>query len=260
MRLIFRNSIHLPVLSLFALIGSTRLSAQTFIDKAQSFLGNIELGLHAGSFIYQGDLTPSKFGSFKTPGFNFSLSASKRLNNFLSARANLVVGKLRGDDAKYSEPEWRQHRNFNFKTSVTEFTGLVVWDVLGNPHQRYGLSPYLFAGAGLSFLRVRRDASALDANYFTNESTLQAGLTTDLARTPPRVIPVFPVGLGVRYPLTNKISLSAETSYRASFSDYIDGFSQSGNPARKDSYHSFSLGIFYKINNTNTLACPVVRQ
>jgi opacity protein-like surface antigen len=259
MRLIFRNSIHVPVLSLFVLIISTRLNAQAFLDKAQSFLSNMEFGLHAGSFIYQGDLTPSKLGSFKTPGFNFSLSASKRINNFLSARANLELGKLRGDDGKYEEPAWRQYRNFNFRTSVTEFTAQVVWDVLGHPNQGSGLSPYLFAGAGFSFLRVRRDASGLDASYFTNESALQAGLTTDLAHTPPRVIPVFPVGLGVRYPLTNKISLSAETSYRASFSDYIDGFSESGNPARKDSYHSLSVGIFYKFNNNNTLACPVIR-
>lgn len=250
MRLIFRNSIHLLVLSL---IGSTTLSAQSLLNK-------LEFGLQAGSFIYQGDLTPSKLGSFRTPGFNIGLSAGTRLNNFLSARANLVLGKLCGDDGRYSEPEWRQHRNFNFNTLVTEFTGQVVWDVLGDPNQRTGLSPYMFAGAGISFLRVRRDATGLDAQYFTNESDLQAGLNTDLARTPPRVIPVFPVGLGVRYPLTSKISLSAETSYRASFSDYIDGFSESGNPARKDNYHSLSVGIFYKFNNTNTLACPVIRQ
>lgn len=223
-------------------------------------LNKMEFGLQAGSFIYQGDLTPSKLGSFRTPGFNLGLSAGMRLNHFLSARANLTFGKLRGDDGKYAQPEWRQHRNFNFKTAVTEFTGQVVWDVLGDPNQRGGISPYVFAGAGLSFLRVTRDASGLDANYFTNESTLQAGLATDLSRTPPRVIPVFPVGLGLRYPLTNKISLNAETAYRATFSDYIDGFSESGNPARKDSYHSISVGIFYKFNNNNTLACPVIRQ
>jgi hypothetical protein len=82
---------------------------QSIEINAQSFLSKLEFGAQAGTFIYQGDLTPARFGSFKTPGWQLGLSASMPLNNFLFARANFLFGEIKGDDASYTHPEWRQH-------------------------------------------------------------------------------------------------------------------------------------------------------
>lgn len=226
---------------------------------AQSILSKLEFGANLGAFIYQGDLTPSRFGSFRTPGLQLGISASMPLNNFLAARANIAFGKLRGDDAKYSSPEWRKHRNLNFRSPVFELSGQVVWNITGDPQNSMGLTPYLFAGAGLSFLRINRDASNFDGEYFSNEPALQTGLTADLNHRTPKALLVFPVGAGFRYPLTNKLSVNTEAAYRLAFSDYIDGFSQAGNPSFNDHYHSISVGILYRLGSSGAVACPVVK-
>lgn len=248
MRLIFRTGI-IPFM----------FCMQGIELKAQSLLSTLEFGAQAGTFIYQGDLTPSRFGSFKTPGLQLGISASMPLNNFLSARANIAFGKLRGDDAKYDDPEWRQHRNLNFSAPVFEVSGQVVWNITGDPQNNAGLTPYLFGGMGLSFLRVRRNASNFDGEYFQDQPAVQAGLTADLEHRTPGALLVFPVGAGVRYPITNNISLNAEGAYRLAFSDYIDGFSKAGNPSLRDHYHSISVGVLYRFNSAGAVKCPVVR-
>jgi opacity protein-like surface antigen len=249
MRLIFKTGI-LPFLFFMQGIGLN----------AQSFFSKLEFGAQAGTFIYQGDLTPARFGSFKTPGIQLGISASMPLNNYLSARANISFGKMHGDDAAYSHPEWRQHRNLNFKSPVFEIAGLVNWNITGDPQYNAGLTPYLFAGAGISFLRIRRDASNFDGEYFSAENAVTSGLNNDLAHSTPRALLVFPAGAGVRYPLTEYLSLNAEAAYRFAFSDYIDGFSQAGNSKLNDHYHSISIGVLYRFPPSGAVKCPTVMR
>jgi opacity protein-like surface antigen len=139
---------------------------------------------------------------------------------------------------------------------VIEVAGLVIWDIIGNQKSNLGFSPYLFGGAGLSFLRVSRDASNFDGEYFSTENAVTEGLNVDLNHLTPRSLLVFPVGAGVRYPLTELISLNAEAAYRIAFNDYVDGFSQAGNPSRKDHYHSISFGLLYRFKGSGAVKCP----
>ncbi|MBS1653883.1 MAG: hypothetical protein JSU05_03485 [Bacteroidetes bacterium] len=230
--------------------------------KAQTGLGKYELGGSLGTYIYQGDLTPSRLGSFKTMKPGLSLFGSRILSNSFSIRANLSFAHLKGDDSKYSTPAYRQLRNFYFTTPVTELSATAVWNVLGKNYTdgRTGrFSPYVFAGAGLSLVHIKRDWSRLDTHTFGATSDIQQGLNIDMQRSTPRVLPVLPVGAGVRYWLSPRIDIMAETSYRLMFTDYLDGFSYSANPNRNDHYHSTSVGIIYKLWNKNTLACPVLK-
>src|SRR4051812_46187227 len=84
----------------------------TFALAAQQKRSPYEIGIRAGSFVYQGDLTPALIGSFNTPGLSFSINGSRKLTSSLSVRADLNVGNIRGDDASYAHPAWRQQRNF----------------------------------------------------------------------------------------------------------------------------------------------------
>jgi len=228
--------------------------------RAQTDLPKYEIGVSAGAFVYQGDLTPSSLGSFKTMKPVIGVSASRILNPWFSIRANLMVGKIAGDDAKYASPSWRRDRNFNFSSSLTEVSVLAVWNIFGNNgNPQSGFSPYLFGGAGYTFLHIRRDWSKMNTSVFGAESTVQTGLNADSAHALPRGIPVFPLGIGMRYPLTGSLSLSAEAAYRFSFTDYLDGFSKSGNPVRKDHYTSYSIGVIYSLGRRNRMACPVIR-
>ena len=87
---------------------------------------------------------------------------------------------------------------------------------------------------------------------------MQAGLAVDAAKSLPPIIPVLPVGAGVRYSLNDRFSLIGETSYRLSFTDYLDGFSKAANPNKNDHYLSHSIGVIYsfKKKNNKELGCP----
>jgi len=228
--------------------------------RAQTDLPKYEIGVSAGAFVYEGDLTPSSLGSFKTMKPVIGVSASRVLNPWFSIRASLMIGKIAGDDAKYANPAWRRDRNFNFSSSLTEVSVQAVWNIFGNNgNTQSRFSPYLFGGAGYTFLNIRRDWSKMNTSVFDAESTVQAGLNADSAHRLPRGIPVFPLGIGMRYPLTGSLSLSAEAAYRFSFTDYLDGFSKSGNPVRKDHYTSYSIGVIYSLGRRNRMDCPVIR-
>ena len=242
-----------------ALVASSFLCIN-HIATAQTDNPKYEFGLNLGFFVYQGDLTPEKFGSFKTQQFSFDLHANKIMNPSFSVRANLSLGKLKGDDALYSNPAYRQQRNFNFTTPVTELTAQLVWNVAGRNYADKGFSPYIFAGAGFSFLKIKRDWSNINTTYFAPEtSEVWAGLAADSAHKLPKVLPVIPVGAGVKYFITPNWAVTAETSYRLISTDYLDGFSQAANPQKKDSYLNYSIGVLYRTGKKDRLGCPVMR-
>ncbi|RYG24496.1 MAG: hypothetical protein EOO01_43350, partial [Chitinophagaceae bacterium] len=160
----------------------------SYSAKAQSFenVPSWQFGLGGGVFVYQGDLTPSDAGSYQTIAPNIGFFAARILNRSFAVRANFTFGKLKGDDAVYEKPEYRRQRNFKFSTPVTEFSGMLVWNILAKNgvEQPRGLSPYLFAGAGLTLLHISRNWSNYNAAYFNSES-VSAGLIADIAhRTP----------------------------------------------------------------------------
>ena len=211
-----------------------------------------EVGIHLGASLYAGDLTPAFFSSYRSPGLFFGLDGIKKISDIFSIRGSLSFGKLKADDADFSKPAFRQQRNFNFKTSVTELSASAILNPLGTRI----LTPYIFAGAGLSFIKVRRDYSLLDAEYFSNDPAITEGLPLDIAQSLPGVIAVLPVGAGIRYALTGKLSINVETAYRFMSNDYLDGFSLSADPGKKDHYFTHTIGIVYSFGNKNMLACP----
>lgn len=233
------------------------LFGETTFTYCQTDWTHYELGLGAGMFIYQGDLTPSRAGSYKTLSPAFTVFVNRILSPFFSVRANLALGKLRGNDAAYSTPAWRLQRNFLFSTPLFEFSGLGIWQIL---HRDQKLSPYVFAGAGFALLKIRRDQSRFNAEYFANEPEVLQGLATDEAHQPPSILPVIPIGLGLRYQLNNHFSLTAESAYRLTTTDYLDGFSYAANPSLKDHYQSHTIGLIYSLGKKSGIDCPVVKQ
>jgi hypothetical protein len=237
-------------LTIILIINLFSLGAQTNISK-------YEIGASVGSFVYMGDLTPSRFGSFRTTRLGLNLHGSRILSPSFLLRLNLAIGGLRGDDAKYDNPEYRKERALNFRSRVIELTPMLVWNPLRSNYADKGLSPYVFGGAGLNFVRIRRDWSRFNAEYFDED--VETGLAQDIDHSLPRVMPVIPVGIGMRYGISQRLAINAEAAYRFTFTDYLDGFSQAANPERRDNYHTISVGAIYRIGKKNALDCPVVK-
>ncbi len=229
------------------------------IATAQKNNSKFEVGAALSSFIYQGDLTPNNIGSYQTIRWGINIQGSILLNNYILIRTNLAMGGLKGDDAKYSTPEFRKHRSLNFKSPVIELSQVLVWNPLGKNTAKKGISVYLLGGAGVSFLKIKTDWSKFDADYYENGSDLFSRIALDSAHSLPKIIPVLPLGIGIRYVLSSSIVLNAESSYRLLFTDYLDGFSQAGNPERVDHYQTIIIGAIYRIGNKNKLGCPVLK-
>ncbi len=220
-------------------------------------LTQYEIGLGAGVMVYQGDLTPEPPGAYKTMRFYWALQVYRKLGNAFAVRLNFSRGRLYADEGLYSEPDWRRQRNFIFSTPVTELAGQLVWYPLAARAPR--LSPYVFGGAGLSFVGIKRDWSNMNTTVFGDGSEVQAGLAEDLTVDLPRRVMVIPAGAGARYMPGERWSIIAETSFRFGFTDYLDGFSKSANPARNDHYHTHSVGLIYSFRGKDRRGCPVMR-
>lgn len=231
------------------------------ITIAQTDLRRWQVGVNGGVFVYQGDLAPSMVGSYKTLKPAVGLYLSRILNPSFILRTNLAFGRLKGNDAKYDHPYWRRDRNLSFVSGIVEISELLVWNMFSNNSNEIGnrLSPYVFAGLGLSVLKINRNYNNMSKDFFIDFPQVQAGFNADIAARPPGPVVVLPAGVGVEYYLNNRMSLTAETNFRYTFTDYIDGFSQGANPSKKDFYQSHTIGLLYRLGKKNQLDCPVVK-
>ena len=237
------------------------LTVFAFVTTHAQFYNDMSIGLNLGAYVYQGDLTPQRWGSFKTITPGISLFVKKPLNAFLSARLNMHFAKLRGDDSKYASPDWRQQRNFSFVTPLKEFSAQLAWNILGKNYDPRGIVPYLFSGAGISFVNIKKDYSRMNTAFFGESSDVANGLAADNAKGVPRKLLSIPVGIGAEYPISGRISLNAEAAYRFIFTDYLDGFSLSANPKLQDHYYNISAGLMYTFGKRdNGVGCPVMKN
>ncbi|MEO6550746.1 MAG: DUF6089 family protein [Ferruginibacter sp.] len=250
-----KSCIRLSASIVLLFIGAFGVKAQTNWNKWQ-------LGINGGIFIYQGDLTPADIGSYKTADPAIGFYVSRVLNPSFLLRTNVTFGKLHGDDARYNSPIWRKERNYSFTSPVVEVSELLVWNMLGNNGNELGkrVSPYAFGGLGVSFLKVSRDTSNFNTHYFSAATNILNGLVADLNRDPPRAILVAPMGVGLEVYLSPRLSLTAETNFRLTFTDYLDGFSLGASPERKDFYHSHTVGLLFRFGKSDQLGCPVIKH
>ncbi|MBI5857815.1 MAG: hypothetical protein HZB42_09190 [Sphingobacteriales bacterium] len=227
---------------------------------AQRQSKQFEAGVGLAGLVYQGDLTPNSLGSFKTMKPGLVLSAAKIMSASFLLRLNIAFGGLKGDETKYDNPEYRKFRAFKFHSPVFEVSPQLVWNPLGKNFSEKGFSPYLFSGAAISHFNIKRDYSGFDAEYFGDGSDIPARLALDEQHSLPKLRFIIPVGIGIRYNLSDRLAINAEESYRFLFTDYLDGFSKAANPDHKDHFHSSMIGLVYRIGKKNTLGCPAVRH
>ena len=213
----------------------------------QESRGKNDIGIHGGAMFYTGDLTPGIVGSFKGAKPAIGIYYTRHLSKYFSLRANLKLGGLTGDDSLHKSPDYMRKRNFRFNSPLGEASLLAQFDVFGTNYfiPVTKLSPYVFAGAGVSFLDVKSDWSRIDTSMIHGNGSTLAGLIKDNNTPKPNAILVIPVGAGVKYHAWPRLALTLEGNYRLSFTDYIDGFSYAANPERKDGYYSLTLGAVF---------------
>lgn len=216
-------------LTLFALLMPLCMTAQ-----------KTEVGVFAGLATYQGDFVGPDL-TLKDAGPAFGLLAKYHLNNKLSIRAALNLGQLKGDDNNFDD---NRRRGFSFKSGFFDLSGSIEYSFLSK--NRYddggtfkkGFSPFIYVGLG--FVNATPDVTTANGKELTAAENDASSLHF-----------MIPIGGGLKFDLTESLTLAADVSLRPTFSDYLDGLSESGNPNENDWYALGGLTLTYRLSPGN---------
>ena len=200
----------------------------------------LSVGATIGAANYQGDLVDAPLFYLSETSFGAGIYGRYQFNDKFAARLQYSYGKLSGDDANHSNTELN-NRGFSFTSTISEVA--IMAEILPFSSDGSSINPYIFAGAGMNFF----DATPISDGKAAG-ATL-ALFTDDLDALPNNESSFgIPIGVGIRFGLTDKIRLGAEIGFHATFSDYLDGISLSGNPDQNDWWSMGGLNIEYAIS------------
>lgn len=234
---------------------SIALITNTFAQKTQKqpfiSFGNLsekhqawELGLSNGLIFYTGDVHSGSI-AFKEMHPSFGAYSIYHFSDNLSIKPSFLYGQFSGSDFNYVT---HQGRNFIFKSQVFEPTVSLMWQPWGHVkynvsqgiNKRGRISPYVHLGLGALLINPKVDY------YEEGNKNLLTQIEYDKANTTKQHFTI-PFGVGWRFDISPQWTLGGEASWRAPFSDYIDGISQSANPLKRDWYSVATLSLGYRL-------------
>lgn len=227
------------VLSLACLCGSLTSFSQ-YGEKSSSW----EIGITLGPSNFLGDLggnkgkgtTFLKDNNFPTTTLTYGAYVAYQPTEWLGFRLAGNIGRLEGDDAiikgKGGYEEARKMRNLNFRSKLTEVLLLAefyptVFLEADPSDVWHRLRPYAVAGIGMfKFNPQGQDPKTGNWVDLQPLRTEGQGMLEYPDRKPYKLTQMnVPLGIGVKYFLNDKISVSAEVIHRQTFTDYIDDVS-----------------------------------
>ncbi|MCO6480820.1 MAG: hypothetical protein J5I94_29530 [Phaeodactylibacter sp.] len=199
-----------------------------------------EAGVFIGVANYMGDLAPSPLAANETR-IAFGGHFRRMLNPKAALKGSVSFGKLTGADANIPMTETRvASRGWEMSTGILEAALQMEWHPLGGPrfnnagvYQRQ-ISPFIGAGLGLAFGDAKVKVPQNDQTRFPEADDKSAFI-------------VFPMTLGIRFDVTESLIVTGEFSVRGTFTDYLDGVSENGNPGANDHYMFGGISILYLI-------------
>lgn len=210
------------------------------------------MGVNLGTYIYQGDLTPSVAGSWKTARPGIELSLTKQVTYHMTLKYALVLASLAGDDTKYkNEQEYRGYRQFYYKSHFAELSVSDNFSLFGADRPEKRFNPYVSAGVGVAFMLYKSNSWANTQWSYFSASNLREHVKEDSVTGIPRAFVSVPLGLGFNYRLNDRLHLNVEGLYRLSTSDYMDGYSRAGNNSKNDYFYSITAGLHFTLGSRN---------
>lgn len=184
----------------------------------------LEYGFGIGGAAYWGDLNAPDFGS-NMSNSNLAVQAMAKLNfsRYVAIKANLLYGKLSGDDAN-SFLEWQKQRNLNFNSPLIELTLLGELHLFGyNFGEENPLSPYIAVGVGGFYFNPKTQYQGVthELQPLGTEGQGMSGFPSKYNR----MSIAIPFGAGVKFKVNDRVNFSIDILARRTFTDYIDDVS-----------------------------------
>lgn len=244
-----------------------------------------------GTMNYGGDLLDKKF-TFKECRAGATVGGLYYFLPNLIGNFNITYGTIGATDAK-NGIKWF-YRNLNFKSHIfeTSVTGeFDLFDIRESANPEYlnteqgttRYTPYVFAGVGIFHFNP--------FTYYNGQKVYLQPLKTEGETVPYSLWQVsIPFGIGVKYALTENITIAAEMDIRKAFTDYIDDdskfnyvdttlllqqngqlsaslsyradeipnghyafYAERGNPNKKDKYYTFMVKVIFNFGQGTSL-------
>lgn len=200
----------------------------------------ISIGLSANAINYFGDLAPkpSKVStdiSMTRPGLG--LVASYRVGPRISVKGAFSYGRVMADDngkgaAGTDESIYRQMRNLSFRNDIKELALMGVFDLYKHNRShisRLQFTPYAFVGLAVFHHspqgKVSDDFNAPEAGKWIDLEPLGTEgqyVTGSGVSKYSKIQVAIPLGIGIRYKLSQEFDLAFEIGYRHLFFDHLD--------------------------------------
>jgi len=167
-----------------------------------------------------------------------------KLYEIISIKGGLSYANIYGTDVKSAN----EGRNYAFSTNMLELDGQVEFHILKEQQmmsykimsmrgklQKFnaGINLYVFGGIGGAFFNTKALDSLEGDDRFENKNLTLA----------------FPVGFGLKYPLTSITYIGLEMGARFTTSDFIDGFKPAQSDS-KDMYYFTVINVSTKIKKS----------
>ena len=141
------------------------------------------------------------------------------LTEHIAIRSGFMYGKLGADDKRNKAS--LQFRNLNFQSKVFEWNVLAEYTLFDMNKKQ--LSPYVFGGIAIFHFNPYTFDSLGNKHFLQPLSTEGQGLAQYPDRHPYKLTQFsIPMGLGVRYRITDRVVLGYEFGLRKTFFDYLD--------------------------------------
>lgn len=251
------------------------------VSSVGAYAQRVKVSAALGGSAYYGDLVQGA-PLIKQISAAFTFGGSYDFTEQLRARFNVSTLGIKGDDKDNAREDYKA-RNLNFKSFVWELSAAAEYDFLNNTSE-YGWTPYVFAGPGLFHFNPTTIDKFGEKVNLRDFGTDGQGLSAFPDRKP-YSLTQFNIGFGggVRFDLTEDLSLGGEIFIRKTFSDYLDDVSQNsyvdpsqftnpysallafrgdevgkpfpgvtlprGNPSSKDLFYTFQLKLTYRLAN-----------
>ena len=260
---------------------ATQLRAQQ-----PNFFSRSEIGFHAGTMFYIGDL--NQFKPFYKSKLAGSLVYRFNVHSRLTLRFNATYGNVAADD-KDATQDLTRNRNLSFTSHIAEIAGGVEFHYLpfqfGN--RRYIGTAYMITQIGVFQMNPKTEYNGemIALQNIGTEGQNNASGT----RTYNKYQPCVPLGLGVKVSLGKFCSFNLDIAIRKTFTDYLDDvgadtymapellesingadavalanrsldgstFGKRGNSTNKDWYVYAGAMLTFRLGKGNN--CPVIR-
>ncbi|MBS1576140.1 MAG: outer membrane beta-barrel protein [Bacteroidetes bacterium] len=188
-----------------------------------SYSQNVHIGVFGGAGSYNGDLVDKLFpGHGQTKGaFGFDLEYE--YNEHINIRAGYTYGHVSGYD-KFNKSLELQKRNLGFESVINEISLVGEYNIFNLYETRF--TPYIYTGIAV----FHYDPYVYDAGniktYLKPLSTEGEGITGYNNRPYSLTQPAIPLGVGIKYAITDNVRIGLEAGYRVLFTDYLDDVSK----------------------------------